>query len=82
MKERAIGEKFVRKFKVLEITKFSNCFSCYFVDKKRYKCHNRKCGGQISPRADGKSVMYKNITNSLTDCEKLLLERGLLKNIL
>lgn len=79
MKDREIGTRFITKRGVvLEVvhTEEDNCNSCYYLDKP--KCNVQKC--LADQRKDNKEVHFLNVTDTLTEAQKIQLGRGLLAN--
>ena len=78
MKERKLGEKFCRKGTLVEVQLQKvgkNCSDCVYYNSK--KCDVVKCG-DVS-RKDNQNVVFINITATLSESNKLLIERGLFK---
>jgi hypothetical protein len=76
MNEHKIGDKIIlkKKCRVLEIRKelmsmIDTCAVCYYCGRK--KCMNMPCRGKV----------YIDITMTLSENDKLLLERGLLIDV-
>jgi len=80
MKERKQGDKFItKKGKLLEIVAWkhsTNCCLCYYY--KKPKCIIALCNKRV--RKDNTQIYYKDITNTLSKSDQILIERGLLKN--
>lgn len=80
MKERKVGKRFItKKSVVLEVTPISlqeGCDDCHYVDKP--KCDKASC--LSSDRKDHTEVYFKDVTDTLSDTQKIQLERGLLAN--
>lgn len=78
MKERKVGERFLtKKGVVLEIVSTDpneGCDLCYYASKS--KCAKALC--IANTRKDLKDIYFKNVTDSLTEAQKIQLERGLL----
>lgn len=78
MKEKKVGKRFVTgKGVVLEVQLASlgeKCDACYYHDKR--KCDKVKCLPE--QRKDNQEVIFRNITETFTDSDQLLIDRGVL----
>jgi hypothetical protein len=78
MKERQLGEKFCRKGTLIEVQlqkMGKNCSDCIYFDLE--KCDEVKCCDIT--RTDDQNVVFIDITATLSESNKLLVERGLFK---
>ena len=80
MKKYKVGDRFIlpKKCKLLQVTEWewsTNCCHCYYVYKN--KCNKVKCGSTKKWGTE-KSIYLKDISNTLSESDQNLLERGLL----
>lgn len=76
MKERKLGEKFCRKGTLVEVQLQKvgkNCSDCVYYNSN--KCPEVKCCD--TARKDDQNVVFIDITLTLSESDKLLVERGL-----